>query len=133
MNLRVLDLFREIDDDEDGYISKKDWRKAFKVMGPEFPAATVDATFDAFDPDGSGEVEFNELEKFLRRRGPGAATTTRRKPVKKLQSAVEKTVDKSIVENEKSPPKLKMAARWRMASSNALDAEDAGGSSNANS
>ena len=29
----------------------------------------VDALFDSFDPDGSGSINYNELNKALRRRG----------------------------------------------------------------
>lgn len=67
-NTRVLDLFREWDGDNDGRISKKDFRVGFTKMAPDFPKDVVDATFDSFDPDGSGEIEFNELDKFLRKR-----------------------------------------------------------------
>ena len=64
---RLMDLFREMDQDNDGYISKKDWRKAFSLMGPDFPKDVVDQTFTQFDPDGSGEVEYKELEAFVKR------------------------------------------------------------------
>ena len=66
-NTRVLDLFREFDSSQDGKISKKEFREAFAIMGPDFPAHVVDETFDLFDPDKSGEIEFAELDKFLRR------------------------------------------------------------------
>ena len=68
-NLRVMDLFREWDKDGDGKISKKDFKQAFLEIAPDFPPDLVDATFDECDPDKSGEIEFNELDKLLRRRG----------------------------------------------------------------
>jgi len=36
-------------------------------MGPDFPPEVVEQLFDDFDPDKSGEIEFGELDKFLRR------------------------------------------------------------------
>jgi len=66
-NTRVMDLFRDMDTDRDGRISKKDFRKAFLEMGPDFPPEVVEQLFDDFDPDKSGEIEFGELDKFLRR------------------------------------------------------------------
>ena len=68
-NTRVLDLFREWDKDGDGKISKKDFNRSFLEIAPDFPPELVDATFDECDPDKSGEIEFNELDKLLRRRG----------------------------------------------------------------
>lgn len=53
-----------------GQVSKKEWRKAIKGMG--FKRATkqsIDATFDSLDGDGSGELDFLELDKQLRRLG----------------------------------------------------------------
>jgi Ca2+-binding EF-hand superfamily protein len=66
-NTRVLDLFRDMGGDDDGKISKKDFRDAFAIMGPDFPPQVVDNTFDYFDPDKSGYIEFQEFDKFLRR------------------------------------------------------------------
>jgi len=83
-NTRVLDLFREMDGDNDGRISKKDFRKAFLEMGPDFPSVVVEKLFDDFDPDGSGEIEFNELDKFLRRTTPAPSAPSSIKDVKSL-------------------------------------------------
>ena len=66
-NTRVLDFFRLIDEDNSGIIAKKEWCKAFVEIGPDFPPAIVALTFDEFDPDKSGEIEFTELDKFLKR------------------------------------------------------------------
>ena len=77
-NTRVLDLFRDMGGDDDGKISKKDFRDAFAIMGPDFPPQVVDNTFDYFDPDKSGYIEFQEFDKLLRRAASlmnaGAAT-----------------------------------------------------------
>ena len=65
--VRVIDLFREWDEDGDGTVSKKEFRKAMPLLGLEVPKKEVDALFDSWDPDGSGSLEMREIEKQLRR------------------------------------------------------------------
>jgi len=64
---RVIDLFREWDEDGDGTVSKKEFRKAIIHLGLQVPPATADELFDSFDLDGSGSVNFRELNSLLRR------------------------------------------------------------------
>ena len=64
--MRLIDLFREWDDDGNGALDKKELRAAVAALGYEAPRAEVDALYDAFDKDGSGEIEFKELNKELR-------------------------------------------------------------------
>ena len=65
--VRVIDLFREWDDDESGAVSRKEFCTGLKDMGLDFPRKAMDELFDEWDPDGSGELEFRELSKKLRR------------------------------------------------------------------
>ena len=72
---RVLDLFRQWDVDGDGQVSKKEFRRAMKVLGFDAPREELDGLFDSFDPDGGGTIDYKELNKALRRRveiNPGA-------------------------------------------------------------
>ena len=39
---------------------------AIPLLGLDAPAAEVDALFDTWDPDGSGSIDFKELQKILR-------------------------------------------------------------------
>ena len=65
---RVVDLFREWDENADGKVSKKEFRRALPMLGLKgVPAADADALFDSLDPDGSGEIEYKELNKLLRK------------------------------------------------------------------
>ena len=63
---RVIDLFREWDEDKDGKVSKKEFRKAMPALGFDIPVAEIDALFDANDPDRSGNMEFKELKAMLK-------------------------------------------------------------------
>ena len=65
--VRVVDLFREWDDDESNTVSKAEFAKAMKALGYEGPPEDVDAVFDSMDPDGSGSLEYKELNSLLRR------------------------------------------------------------------
>ena len=64
--VRVIDLFREWDEDEDGTVSKKEFRKAMPMLGLHVPAQEVDTLFDSWDPDGSGMLELKELTRVLK-------------------------------------------------------------------
>lgn len=66
---RVIDLFRLWDRDGSGSVSPDEFTKALRKLGVRAHADDVDAIFDSFDIDGSGEIEFAELEEFLRTSG----------------------------------------------------------------
>ena len=64
---RAMDLFRSMDKDSDGSVTKKEFRAALPLLG--FDASSteaIDGLFDTFDADASGKVEFDELHRLLR-------------------------------------------------------------------
>lgn len=63
---RVIDLFREWDDDGNGTISKKEFRQGLRLFGLDADRGELDALFDALDKDGGGTLDFKELDKALR-------------------------------------------------------------------
>lgn len=63
---RVIDLFREWDDDGSGSVSKVEFRRALPILGLDISKEDADALFDTLDGDLSGTVEFNELSKKLK-------------------------------------------------------------------
>ena len=73
---KMMDLFRAMDTDGDGLLTKTELRKALTSLGFEFSdsrlVATqgdeVDAFFKLMDKDGSGSVDYNELRRVLRRK-----------------------------------------------------------------
>ena len=74
--VRVVDLFREWDEDQSGTVSKKEFRKAMPHLGLEVPKEAIDELFDTIDPDGSGQLSFKELQKALRRTGDAGEKKT---------------------------------------------------------
>ena len=63
--VRIIDLFREWDDSGDGEVSKAEFRKAMIMLGFEVPRKDIDSLFDLWDPDRSGRLTVQELNKQL--------------------------------------------------------------------
>ena len=55
------------DTDEDGTVSKKEFRRALPLLGLSAEKASADALYDSFDPDRSGSIDYKELAKVLKR------------------------------------------------------------------
>ena len=64
---RVVDLFRAWDVDDDGLVTKKEFRQAMVALGYQVPKHEVDGLFAMLDKDGGGTIEYKELNRFLRR------------------------------------------------------------------
>ena len=63
---RVIDIFKEWDDDGSGQISKREFGKAMSILGVE--RSVLDDLFDSIDTDGSGQIDYNEIYKKLRKK-----------------------------------------------------------------
>ena len=68
--IRVIDLFRSWDEDDDGLIDRGEFRKAIAALGFEASREHIDAVFAPFDIDGSGKIEYSELRALLHRTDP---------------------------------------------------------------
>ena len=68
--MRVIDLFREWDDDDNGLISRDEFHKAMRELKFDATPDDIDKVFDEWDPDGSGALELKELILLLRRNSP---------------------------------------------------------------
>ena len=64
-SVKLIDLFRDWDDDGNGALDKKEMRQGIAALGYEAPRKEVDALFDSIDKDGSGWIEFDEFKKAL--------------------------------------------------------------------
>lgn len=71
---RVSDLFREWDADGNGRVSKAEFHNALATLGLEVSNAESSAIFDSLDDDGSGSIEFGELNSKLRRGWSGGGS-----------------------------------------------------------
>ena len=65
-SVKVMDLFIEWDTDGDHTVSKAEFRKAMAALGFNHPRLHVDAVFESFDLDGSGSIDYKELNKSLK-------------------------------------------------------------------
>ena len=65
---RVKELFEAWDENGDGKVSKREFRRAVALLGLRAPKKDVDDLFDSFDPDSSGTIEFREINAMLRQR-----------------------------------------------------------------
>ena len=52
--VRVIELFRQWDDDGTGQIEKKEFRRGMKELGLTASKAQLDELFDMWDPDKTG-------------------------------------------------------------------------------
>ena len=63
----IIDLFRDWDVDGNGGVDKREFRKAMKSLGYDAPRKEVDSLFDKLEGDKSGFLEYEELNKALRK------------------------------------------------------------------
>jgi len=64
---KLEDLFKEWDEDGDGQISRKEWKKALDAVGINHNDYMINRLFDMFDEDGSGELDFAEIKAALKK------------------------------------------------------------------
>ena len=67
-SVKLIDLFREWDDNGDGALDKKEMRQAIAALGYEAPRKVIDKFFDSIDDDENGWIEFGELKAALAKR-----------------------------------------------------------------
>ena len=63
---KAMDLFKSWDEDKNGKVDKKEFRKAFAALGYSAPKPEIDAVFDSLDADGGGTITYKELRKTLK-------------------------------------------------------------------
>jgi len=63
--LRVIDVFRQLDDDESGLIDRAEFGKALREMGCEASGTVVDSLFKDFDLNRNFVIEYDELHSVL--------------------------------------------------------------------
>ena len=111
---RVIDLFREWDQDQDGQVTKKEFVKGLASLKMSVDAADIDALFAHFDPDGSGTLDYKELQTVLRNNAT---------PKVALKSAEGKSKmgDKSVAERAKEAAEAVLRPEDLMSSQKGID------------
>ena len=67
---QVIDLMHSIDENKDGVIQLEEWSAALRQLGFSASPKQAAATFNALDVDGSGTIDFAELEGALKAMQP---------------------------------------------------------------
>jgi len=65
--VRVMDLFREWDENNDGFLSADEFQKAMPLLGIHAAKAEIDELFHSMDGDNDGIVTFKEFNRTLRK------------------------------------------------------------------
>jgi Ca2+-binding EF-hand superfamily protein len=92
---RVVEVFRMLDRNLDGIVTKKEFRAALPLLGFDGRNTTVvDQLFDELDVDQSGSVDYDELAARLEMRGASAQ-------VREELRATFKTDEQKALESER--------------------------------
>jgi hypothetical protein len=65
-SLLSAELFRAWDEDGDGYVSKREFRRGLQLFGLRADPKECNSLYSKFDKDGDGRVEYRELYKMIR-------------------------------------------------------------------
>ena len=68
---RVVDIFRQWDEDGSGTVSKREFARALPMLGLRVARERADELFDLIDTDRSGSLEYGELHRKLRKTANG--------------------------------------------------------------
>jgi len=63
---RVVDLFKQLDEDKSGKVSVFEFIKSMRLLGLEAPPQAMVAVFNSIDKDKSGSIDYRELDRLLR-------------------------------------------------------------------
>ena len=72
-SIKIMDLFVEWDENGDHQVSKSEFRKAMAALGFTHSRPHIDSVFDSLDEDGSGFIDYKELNRGLKRHGKAAS------------------------------------------------------------
>ena len=80
--MKLIDLFREWDDDGNGAIDKKEFRKAIAGLGYDAPRKDIDELFKMLDDTGDGLIEYGELKAALSKHSKKVKSKSKAAPAK---------------------------------------------------
>eukprot|EP00900_Chrysochromulina_parva_P001495 jgi/Chrpa1/11346/Chrysochromulina_OHIO_Genome00021234-RA len=90
-SVKLVDLFADWDEDGNGGLDKKEFRKGIAALGYDAPNKDIDAIFDSMNDDGNGYIEFAELKLALSVARTDLlakeAETTKKKELRKQKSS----------------------------------------------
>ena len=93
-NVKLVELFADWDEDGNGGLDKKEFRKGIIAMGYDAPNKDIDAIFDSMNEDGNKYLEISELNKALSKaRTDLLATEAETKKKKELRKQKSSTAE----------------------------------------
>ena len=108
--MRLLDVFKMWDVNHDGRVSRYEFAEALRALGYDAPQADYDATFDDFDADRNGFLDYHELYKQLRQGGSVQLPKSHAPTPSLLRRGPRRSGEASKVQSKApSPPKLRSA------------------------
>jgi arylsulfatase A-like enzyme len=101
---KLMDLFREWDDDGNGAVDKHEFRKAIAALGYDAPKSQIDALFNSMDEDGSGWIEYHELKDALNGKQIGGKKAMELRPDDKLDLILAEEAEKFLAAQKADQP-----------------------------
>ena len=88
--------FVPLPQDGNGYIDRKEFVRGMAALGVTPSKTEASELFDTFDPDGSGEIEFSELHRALRKRAAAVSQAERRRDRARLRARHERWAEDAV-------------------------------------
>ena len=96
---KIIDLFKEWDEDKNGKISKIEFRRAVATLGYEATPEQSDALFRELDKDKNGQIEYKELLvglKTAKSKKPAPAEPPSELSIESLRANIEKNSQRTM-------------------------------------
>ena len=100
-SVKLIDLFREWDEDGNGAIDKAEFRKAVAALGYDAPKRDINDAFKALDHSGDGYIEYDELKAALSKHSKKGKQKKKPRVKGQAESDVEGTGEETFEEGMK--------------------------------
>lgn len=107
--VQPVEFFRDIDRNQTGRISKADFVKALEMFNTPYSSQQLESVFDVWDADGTGSLDYKELDRAIRNTAK-RSTTTSSNTAQDIQKALNDRLKGRVdIASEKAPGKASAA------------------------